>query len=81
MLTCVIRDSHFRVILGWKLLSHAINAVEWHSAVLCARRRPLQLIMCLSVLYLKPFGPQEPPLYASWLYECYHSGDSIISLT
>jgi hypothetical protein len=81
MLIHVVRGSDFCMILGWKLPTHAINAPEWHSAVLHASRRPLQLIMQLSVLYLKPCGPQELPLYASWLYEYYQSGDSNISLT
>lgn len=80
-LTHIIRDSDLCVILGWKLLTHAINAPESHSAVLHARQRHLQLIMQLSVLYLKPCGPQELPSYASWPYEYYHSGDSDISLT
>jgi len=68
-------------MLGWKLLSHATDAVEWHSAVFYVRQRPSQHIMWLNALYLKPSGPQELPSYASWLSEFYHSEASNISLT
>lgn len=81
MLLFLLGDQRFCIMLGWKLLSHATNAVEWHSAVLHVRQRPSQHIMSLNALYLKLYGPQALPSYASWLCECYHSEVSNISLT